>query len=72
MTYFVCRPEVAEQLRKEFPEIRKGSPPFCPIELFIKNDQKQDAWEFKDYKYLRRYLDGEISELDLISMSKLN
>ena len=70
--YYVCRPEVLEQLRKEIPEVRTGSGFLPSIELYSKPDQKQDVWEFSDHKEMRKYLNGELSELDLISLCKLN
>lgn len=70
MTYFVCRPEVAAQLRKEFPNDNLDE--LTTLQILVKNDQVQDAWEFKSHEHMQKYLDGKLTEADLISLSKLN
>lgn len=70
MTYFVCRPEVAAELKSQFPKDNLDDLP--GIKLFVKNDQLQDSWAFSSLEVVKKYLDGEITEKDLISLAKLN
>lgn len=66
--YCVVRPEVADLLRRETTvPIQPGDPP-AAIEIYIKPGQESASWLFSDGKTCRRYLAGELSELDLLAM----
>ena len=60
-------PENFERLRHD-PEFRSDKMPTCGIEIHVKHGQVADSWMFSDSKTLRKYLAGELSELDLMGL----
>ncbi len=63
----VTRPEFAQQLRLEIPQSTTGQFPMPSIQVFAKYDQIAFGWMFSDDRLLRDYLDGKISEVDLLA-----
>lgn len=60
-------PENFERLRHD-PKFRSDRMPAYGIEIHVKHGQVADCWMFKDSKTLRKYLEGELTELDLIGL----
>ena len=63
----VTKPEFIETLRAQLPK-SLSSVPFLSIQLYAKANQVVDAWAFSDDRLLRRYLDGQVDELELLAM----
>ncbi len=64
-TAIVAKPEIFERLRAEFPVGNVG----FGIHLYAKTGQVSEGWAFSDDKLLREYLDGRLTEMDLIAMA---
>lgn len=60
-------PASFERLKHD-PEFRCDRLPFLGMELRVKHGQVADCWAFSDSKTLRKYLEGELSELDLMGL----
>lgn len=65
----VAKPELLSRLRAELPELPK---PYLPEGLYgmslYPKQQVADAWMFSDKKILRKYLNDELTELDLLEL----
>lgn len=66
--YCTVKPEHAEMLRREIPPAQPGQLPIVGIEIHENPGQVADSWMFRDSKTLRKYLAGELSELDLMGL----
>lgn len=65
----VAKPELLSRLRAELPAPPK---PYLPEGLYgmslYPKQQVADAWMFRDEKILRKYLNDELTELDLLEL----
>lgn len=66
--YCTVKPEHAAMLRREIPPAQSSQLPAGGIEVYEMPLQAADSWMFSDSKTLRKYLAGELSELDLVAL----
>jgi hypothetical protein len=69
--WFVVTPAARQVLRQQARPNHLGNAPelggpFTGVQVYTKNDQHAPAWAFADETLLRRYLNGELTEIDLV------
>lgn len=64
-----AKPEHCARLRCDIPAMNIRTT-FGAIRIYEKPGQVADAWMFSDDKILRKYLNGELTELDLFELMR--
>lgn len=65
-TYVISR-ACMSKLKAQTTQAPPDFPTYLGMPLHVKEDQRMACWEFSDPKIARRYLDGELSEQDLVN-----
>ncbi len=65
-----AKPEHCARLRRETPPAAEYQTSFGGIRIYEKPGQVADVWMFRDDKILQKYLNGELTELDLFELMR--